>query len=224
MHSSVTSDTFYKKIKEFYDKQDEIQNKLKNIANDFNIFQSDKIKTELLTYRKELSDYKKEYLNSNFISLLSERDYSNRKNELEELVSQCEVMVKKYTKFLNDRFGPNFNQNDFQEKQFDTQEEKLMYQKKKLQDQDDLIDYMIGVNNENRQISREMGNNISKQNTLLDKVHKDIDILSDKMNNSNNKVANYLKKSSYCKLYIIAIVQALIIIWLIKKLLINKIF
>ena len=215
MHSSVTSDTFYKKIKEFYDKQDEIQNKLKNIANDFNIFQSDKIKTELLTYRKELSDYKKEYLNSNFISLLSERDYSNRKNELEELESQCEVMVKKYTKFLNDRFGPNFNQNDFQEKQFDTQEEKLMYQKKKLQDQDDLIDYMIGVNNENRQISREMGNNISKQNTLLDKVHKDIDILSDKMNNSNNKVANYLKKSSYCKLYIIAIVQALIILSLI---------
>ena len=124
-------------------------------------------------------------------------------------------MIKKYTKFLNDRFGPNFNQSDFQEKQFDTQEEKLMYQKKKLQDQDDMIDYMIGVNNENRQISREMGNNISKQNSLLEKMHKDIDTLSDKMNNSNNKVSNFLKKSSYCRLYIIAIVQALIIIWLI---------
>ena len=215
MYSSITSDNFYTKVKEFYDKQDEIQNKLKNIANDFNIFQSDKIKTELLSYRKELTDYKKEYLSSNFISLLSERDYNNRKNELEELESQCETMVKKYTKFLNDRFGPNFNQSDFQEKQFDTQEEKLIYQKKKLQDQDELIDHMIGINNENKQISREMGNNISKQNSLLDKVHKDIDILSEKMNNSNNKVANYLKKSSYCKLYIIAIVQALIIIWLI---------
>ena len=89
----------------------------------------------------------------------------------------------------------------------------MMYQKKKLQDQDDLIDFMIGVNNENRNISREMGNNISKQNNLLDKVHKDIDNLTDKMNSSNNKVTNFLKKSSYCKLYIIAIVQALIILW-----------
>ena len=215
MYSSITSDNFYTKVKEFYDKQDEIQNKLKNIANDFNIFQSDKLKTELLSYKKEITNYKKEYLSSNFISLLSERDYHNRKNELEELESQCESMLKKYNKFLNERFGPNFNQSDFQEKQFETQEERLMYQKKKLQDQDELIEYMIGVNNENRQISKEMGNNISKQNSLLDKVHIDIDNLSNKMNSSNTKITKFLSKSSYCRLYIIAIVQALIIIWLI---------
>ena len=215
MYSSITSDNFYTKVKEFYDRQEDIQNKLKNIANNFNIFQSDKIKTELLAYKRELSDYKKEYLKSNFISLLSERDYHNRKNELEELESQCNSMLKKYNKFLSDRFGPNFNEGDFQEKQFDTMEEKMMYQKKKLQDQDDMIEFMIGVNNENRQITREMGNNISKQNSLLDKVNKDIDNLNDKMNKSNLKVTNFLAKSSYCRLYIIAIVQALIIIWLI---------
>ena len=215
MYNSITSDNFYTKIKEFYDKQDAIQNQLKNIANNFNIFQSDKIKTELFNYKNELNAYKKEYLNSNFISLLSERDYNNRKNELEELESQCQIMIKKYNKFLNDRFGPNFNQNDFQEKQFDTQEERMVYQQKKLEDQDNLIDYMIGVNRENRNISREMGNNINKQNSLLDKIHTDIGNLTDKMNKSNNKVTNFLKKSSYCKLYIIAFVQALIIIWLI---------
>ena len=215
MYSSITSDNFYTKVKEFYDRQEDIQNKLKNIANNFNIFQSDKIKTELLAYKRELSDYKKEYLKSNFISLLSERDYHNRKNELEELESQCNSMLKKYNKFLSDRFGPNFNESDFQEKQFDTMEEKMMYQKKKLQDQDDMIEFMIGVNNENRQITREMGNNISKQNSLLDKVNKDIDNLNDKMNKSNLKVTNFLAKSSYCRLYVIAIVQALIIIWLI---------
>jgi phage terminase large subunit-like protein len=124
-------------------------------------------------------------------------------------------MLKKYNKFLSERFGPNFNESDFQEKQFDTMEEKMMYQKKKLQDQDDMIEFMIGVNNENRQITREMGNNISKQNSLLDKVNKDIDNLNDKMNKSNLKVTNFLAKSSYCRLYVIAIVQALIIIWLI---------
>ena len=215
MYSSITSDNFYTKVKDFYDRQEDIQNKLKNIANNFNIFQSDKIKTELLKYKRELSDYKKEYLKSNFISLLSERDYHNRKNELEELESQCNSMLKKYNKFLSERFGSNFNESDFQEKQFDTMEEKMMYQKKKLQDQDDMIEFMIGVNNENRQITREMGNNISKQNSLLDKVNKDIDNLNDKMNKSNLKVTNFLAKSSYCRLYVIAIVQALIIIWLI---------
>ena len=90
-----------------------------------------------------------------------------------------------------------------------------MYQKKKLQDQDDLIDSMIEMNNENKQISKEMGNNIQKQNSLLDKVQRDIDQLDEKMKNSNLKITKFLAKSSYCRLYIIAIVQLLIIIWLI---------
>ena len=215
MYSSITSDDFYTKVKQFYDRQEEIQNKMKKMANDFNIFENDKLKTELLEYKKELDKYKKSYLNSNFISLLSERDYSNRKNELEELVSQSESMYKKYNKFLSDRFGPNFNQNDFQEQQFDTHEQRMLYQKKKLQDQDDIIDSMISINNENRQISKEMGNTIGKQNSLLDKVQRDIDKLNDKMNNSNFKITNFLAKSSYCKLYIIALVQAIFIILLI---------
>ena len=215
MYSSITSDDFYTKVKQFYDKQEEIQTKIKNMANNFNIFENDKLKTELLNYKKEVTEYKKSYLNSNFISLLSERDYSNRKNELEELVSQSESMYKKYNKFLSERFGPNFNQNDFQEQQFDTHEQRMLYQKKKLQDQDDIIDSMISINNENRQISKEMGNTIGKQNSLLDKVQRDIDKLNDKMNNSNLKITNFLAKSSYCKLYMIALVQAIFIILLI---------
>ena len=215
MYSSITSDDFYTKVKQFYDKQEELQNKMKKMANDFNIFENEKLKTELLEYKREVAEYKRSYLNSNFISLLSERDYSNRKNELEELVNQSESMWKKYNKFLSERFGPNFNQNDFQEQQFDSHEQRMIYQKKKLQDQDDLIDSMIAVNNENKQISKEMGNNIGKQKTLLDKVQRDIDNLNDKMNNSNLKVTNFLAKSSYCKLYTIAIIQAIIIILLI---------
>ena len=215
MYSSITSDDFYTKVKQFYDRQEEIQNKMKKMANNFNIFENDKLKTELLEYKKEVAEYKRSYLNSNFISLLSERDYSNRKNELEELVNQSESMWKKYNKFLNERFGPNFNQNDFQEQQFESHEQRMIYQKKKLQDQDDMIDSMISINNENKQISKEMGNNIGKQNTLLDKVQRDIDNLNDKMNNSNLKVTNFLAKSSYCKLYTIAIVQLIIIILLI---------
>ena len=215
MYSSITSDDFYSKVKKFYDKQEELENKLKNMANNFNIFESDKLKTELMNYKKELNEYKNAYLNSNFISLLSERDYSNRKSELEDLVNQSEMMLKKYKKFLSERFGSNFNENDFKEEEFETHEQKMMYQKKKLQDQDDLIDSMIEMNNENKQISKEMGNNIQKQNSLLDKVQRDIDQLDEKMKNSNLKITKFLAKSSYCRLYIIAIVQLLIIIWLI---------
>ena len=170
MYSSISSDDFYTRVKQFYDKQEEIQNKLKKMANNFNIFENDKLKTELLEYKKELIQYKNAYLNSNFISLLSERDYSNRKNELEELINQSEMMLKKYNKFLNERFGPNINQNDFQEQQFENHEQRMMYQKKKLSEQDDMIDSMIGLNNENKMISKEMGNTIGKQNTLLVKL------------------------------------------------------
>jgi len=215
MYSSISSDDFYTRVKQFYDKQEEIQNKLKKMANNFNIFENDKLKTELLAYKKELIQYKNAYLNSNFISLLSERDYSNRKNELEELINQSEMMLKKYNKFLNERFGPNINQNDFQEQQFENHEQRMMYQKKKLSEQDDMIDSMIGLNNENKMISKEMGNTIGKQNTLLEKVQKDMDKLDDKMKNSNLKITNFLAKSSYCKLYTIAIIQAIIIILLI---------
>ena len=46
MYSSITSDDFYTKVKQFYDKQEEIQTKIKNMANNINIFENDKLKTE----------------------------------------------------------------------------------------------------------------------------------------------------------------------------------
>jgi len=215
MNSPKVSDNFSSKTKYFYDKQEELQNKLKNISNKFDIFQSDKLKTELLNYKSELVSYKNEYFKSNFVSLLSERDYHNRKTELDDLITQSEYLLTKYKKLLNERYGPKFNENDFQEQQFETHEERLMYQKKKLDAQDELIESMIGINRENKQISKEMSNQITKQNSLLDKASVDIDKLNSKINNSTNRIAKFLVKTSYCKLYTIAIIQAIIIIYLI---------
>ena len=38
MYSSITSDDFYTKVKQFYDRQEEIQNKIKKIADNFNSY------------------------------------------------------------------------------------------------------------------------------------------------------------------------------------------
>ena len=123
-------------------------------------------------------------------------------------------MQNNYNNFLNKQFGPNFSENDFQEKEFDDPQEKLAYEKKKLQDQDNLIDYMIGINKENRTIGKEIYHDLVSQEKDVDKMDSNMDKIGNKMDNTNKKMENFLAKSSYCKIYFIIIVQALIILFL----------
>ena len=51
----------------------------------------------------------------------------------------------------------------------------LAYQKKKKADQDELIDNMIGIDKENRKITKEMDSHMTNQMTQMDKVAKDMD-------------------------------------------------
>ena len=40
-------------------------------------------------------------MNSDFVSDLNDRDYRNRKNELDDLIRQRELMLHNYINFLN---------------------------------------------------------------------------------------------------------------------------
>ena len=208
------TDNYYLKIKEFYKKQEEIQTRMKNIINNFNVFESNDIKNLIVQYKKELKQYNTQYMNSTFVSNLSDRDYRNRKSELDDLIRQSQLMQNNYNNFLNKQFGPDFSENDFHEKEFDDPQEKLAYEKKKLQDQDNLIDYMIGINKENRTIGKEIYHDLESQEKDVDKMDNNMDKIGSKMDNTNKKMENFLAKSSYCKLYFIIIVQGLIILFL----------
>ena len=92
--------------------------------------------------------------------------------------------------------------------------EKMLYQKKRIEQQDELIDNMLAINIENKQIGKEMTNHLRNQNVQIDKINSDMDRVGANMNNATNRFDKYLEKTSYCKLYLIIFVQAAIILYL----------
>ena len=92
--------------------------------------------------------------------------------------------------------------------------ERMIYQRKKLEQQDELIDNMIAINKENKQLGKEMTNNLRNQNIQIDKVNNDMDIVGSRMKKTTNRFDRYLEKNYYCKLYLIIFIQAAIILYL----------
>ena len=86
----------------------------------------------------------------------------------------------------------------------------LIYQKKKIAEQDELIDNMIGLDKENRKISKEMDNHMTNQMTQMDKVSRDMDKVGGHMNTTNTRFEKYLDNTSYCKLYLLIFIQGII--------------
>ena len=89
---------------------------MKNIINNFNVFESNEIKNLIVQYKKALKEYNTQYMSSNFISNLSDRDYRNRKNELNDLIRKIELIQNKYNNFLNKQFGLIFRKMIFMKK------------------------------------------------------------------------------------------------------------
>lgn len=98
-----------------------------------------------------------------------------------------------------------------------TQRENIQEQKRKLRQQDELIESMIGIDKENREISKEMGGHLKVQLKQMDKVDQDMDLVGSRMNKTNNRFKFYLKNTSYCKLYLLIFVQAVIILYLVTS-------
>ena len=92
--------------------------------------------------------------------------------------------------------------------------EKMLYQKKRIEQQDELIDNMLAINKENKQIGKEMTNHLRNQNVQIEQINSDMDRVGANMNNATNRFDKYLEKTSYCKLYLIIFVQAAIILYL----------
>jgi GTP-binding protein EngB required for normal cell division len=97
---------------------------------------------------------------------------------------------------------------------FKNEYEKMIYQKKKIEEQDDLIDNMIALNKENKQLGKEMTSNLRNQNIQIENINSDMDKVGSSMNKTTNRFERYLEKTSYCKLYLIIFLQAAIILYL----------
>lgn len=81
-----------------------------------------------------------------------------------------------------------------------------------MNNQDELIEQMIGVATENNQIGKEMKNVMSNQIVQIVKIDKDLETANNRVKGTNKRFENYIELASYCKLYAIIVVLLSIII------------
>ena len=210
---STSIDNFKSKITDFKNKLKKLKSdyKLGNQNNSLSNEQKGNLKYSIQKYKIDLINFKKEYLNSNYRTVLSEFEDGNRKDELDELISECETLINTYCK---GEYISNIKEEDFKDKEFDNPFEQLQYQKKKLLEQDELINEMISINEENKGIGNEVKNNLKEQNKKIGKIGVKLDETQSSAKKLNDKFTDIILDSSFCKLYMIIGILALILIWL----------
>ena len=210
---STSIDNFKSKLTDF-------KNRLKKLKSDYKLGvannslsneQKGNLKYNLQKLKNNVSNFMQEYLNSNYRSVLSEFEDGNRKDELNELIHECDTLTNTYCK---GEFISNIKEEDFKDQEFNNPYEQLQYQKKKLLEQDEIINDIIITNEENKGIGKEVKNNLKEQNKKISKISDTLDEAQNDAKRLNAKFVDMIFDSSFWKLYILIGVLALILLWL----------
>ena len=210
---STSVDNFKSKLTDFKNRLKKLKSdyKLGGVNNSLSNEQKGNLKYNLLKLKNNLTNFKQEYLNSNYRSVLSEFEDGNRKDELNELISECDTLTNTYCK---GDFISNIKEEDFKDKEFSNPYEQLQYQKKKLLEQDELINDMIITNEESKGIGKEVKNNLKEQNKKISNISDTLDETQNDAKRLNAKFVDMIFDSSFWKLYILIGVLGLILLWL----------
>lgn len=210
---STSVDNFKSKLSDFKKKLKKIKSdyKLGSANNNLSNEQKGNLKFNLQKIQKDLTNFKQEYLNSNYRSVLSELEDESRKDELNELISDCETTMNTYCK---GEFVCNIREEDYKDQEFDNPYEQMQYQKKKLLEQEEVINGIITTNKENKGIGNEVKNNLKEQNKKINKISKVLDQTQHAAKQLNDKFVDLVLDSSFWKLYFIIGFLALVLIWL----------
>ena len=210
---TTTIDNFKSKLNDYRNQLKELKSKYKLGGAKIALTNEQKgaLKFNLQKLLKNLSHLKKEYLDSNYRAVLSEFEDSNRKDELGEVVEECETLIKAYCK---GDFECNIKEEDYKDPEFDNPYEQIQYQEKTLKDQDKIIDNIILTNNENKVIGNEVKNNLKDQNEKIDIISKTLDETNRDAKRLNDKFVDMILDSSFWKLYCLIGFLALVLIWI----------
>ena len=210
---STSVDNFKSKLTDFKNRLKKLKSdyKLGGANNSLSNEQKGNLKYNLQKLKNNLTNFKQEYLNSNYRSVLSEFEDGNRKDELNELISECDTLTNTYCK---GEYISSIKEEDFKDKEFNNPYEQLQYQKKKLLEQDEIINDIIITNEENKGIGKEVKNNLKEQNKKISKISVTLDETQNDANKLNAKFTDMIFDSSFWKLYILIGVLALILLWL----------
>ena len=169
-------------------------------------------RNKLTKLKLELSKFKEQYLSSNYRSVLSEYEDSNRKDELSELLSNIDMLINIHCK---GDYEIDIKEEDYKDKEFNNPYEQLQYQQKKLSEQNNIIDEIIITNEENKKIGKEVKHNLNEQNKKITQIGQTLDITQSSADKLNAKIMDLILDTSFCKLYVLIVVLALVLIWLI---------
>ena len=207
-------------VDNFKSKLNDYRNQLKNIKSEYKLGgakvtltneQKGTLKFNLQKLLRDLSLLKKEYLNSNYRSVLSEFEDSNRKDELGEVITECETLIKTYSK---GEYESNIKEEDYKDQEFDNPYEQMQYQQKKLLEQDEIINNIISTNDENKVIGKEVKKNLKDQNEKINKIGITLDETNRDAKRLNDKFVDMILDSSFWKLYCLIGFLALVLIWI----------
>ena len=196
MSSKSSIDNFKPKLNEYRNKFNKIKSdyKLDNPKTNLSNEQKGHLKYTLQKLKLELTKFKEQYLASNYRSVLSEFEDSNRKDELSEIISNIDMLINLHCK---GNYEITIKEEDYKDKEFTNPYEQLQYQQKKLIEQDEIIDNIIATNEENKEIGKAVKHNLNEQNkkiTQIGHTSGKTRISADKL---NAKVVDLILDSSF---------------------------
>ena len=208
-----TVDNFKSKLNDYRNQLKKLKSEYKlggaktNLTNE----QKGTLKFNLQKLLRDLSVFKKEYLDSNYRSVLSEFEDLNRKDELGEVISECETLIKTYCK---GDYACNIKEEDYKDPEFKNPYEQMQYQQRKIKEHDELIEDIITTNNENKVIGKEVQHNLMEQNEKINKIEITMDETNRDAKKLNEKFVDMIFDSSFWKLYCLIGFLALVLIWI----------
>ena len=210
---ATSIDNFKTKLSEFKNKLKKIKSdyKLGNPKNSLSNELKGNLKYSLQKFQKEVINFQQEYLDSNCRAVLSEFDDGNRKDELNELISECDKLIDIHCK---GEYVSNIREEDFKDKEFDNPYEQLQYQQKQLKKQNEIIEEIMNKNEENKNIGKEVKHNLKEQNKKINDIGKGLDQTQNDAKKLNDKFTDLILDSSFWKFYAIIGFLALVLIWL----------
>ena len=211
---STSVDNFKSKLTDFKNRLKKLKSdyKLGGANNSLSNEQKRNLKYNLQKLKNNLTNFKQEYLNSNYRSVLSEFEDGNRKDELNELISECDTLTNTYCK---GEYISSIKEEDFKDKEFNNPYEQMQYQQEKLKEQNNLIDEIIATNEENKVIGKAVKHTLNEQNKKIEQIGYSLDKTQSSADKLNAKVMDLILDTSFCKLYVIIVVLAFVMIWLV---------
>jgi len=210
---SSTSDNFKSKISDFTEKIQKIKKNynLNNTKIPLSNDQKAKLKYNLQNIKKDLNNFKQEYLNSNYRSVLSSDQDEFRKEQINDIISEIDIMINNYCKVA---YQINLKEEDFKDEEFNNPMEKMQYQKRKLLEQDKIIDEILVTNKENKGIGKEVKHTLEEQNKKILQIGTNLDRAQTDADKLNAKFTDFILDSSFCKLYMLIIALGFVLLFL----------